>query len=456
MKFDVLTVFPEIINSTLQFGVVGQACKKNLLQVQAHNLRQWTEDVHGSVDDRPYGGGDGMVFLPEILTKALVGLKTAESHVVYLSPQGKKWTANKAKKWSSQKHIILISGRYAGVDQRFINEHIDEEISVGDFVLSGGEVPALAIIDSVARWLPGVLGHESSAEADSFSNGLLEAPLFTRPQDWQGRLSPEILLSGHHAKITDWKTQVSLLVTAQKRPDLFRQYLAKLSSHEKISIKQKLFDFYQALSDADKGSLGLDPDPQKWRCWLQKPLVAVGLVHYPILDQNKKIVATNITNFDIHDIARACRVYGVDQYYIIHPMREQLMFVERVLDHWRTGRGAAFNPMRRTALGLVQTSESLEKAIADWHLQVGPGPVIATHARPVEGAPSIDFTCLRENIWQGQGHFIVFGTGFGLTEETMRGCSAVLESIQGSSMDDYRHLSVRSAVSICLDRLLSP
>lgn len=181
--------------------------------------------------------------------------------------------------------------------------------------------------------------------------------------------------------------------------------------------------------------------------------IAVGLLHYPIYDRQKKIVATNITNLDVHDIARACRVYGVERYYVIHPMEEQLMFVARLLEHWRVGDGARFNPMRKTALTMVHTAPSLEAALRDWG---GVPKVVATHARVVEGGRGISFKELRAQIEsdpEGQ-LFLLFGTGFGLTDEVMKGCTYILEPIRGASADDYRHLSVRSAVSICLDRLL--
>lgn len=181
--------------------------------------------------------------------------------------------------------------------------------------------------------------------------------------------------------------------------------------------------------------------------------VAVGLLHYPIYDRQRKIVATNITNLDVHDIARACRVYGVERYYIIHPMQEQLMFVSRLLDHWRIGDGAKFNPMRKTALTMVHTAPSLEAAVRDWG---GEPELVATHARTVEGGAGISFKGLRAHMEKSPDGrlFLLFGTGFGMTDEIMKQCSHILEPIRGASADDYRHLSVRSAVSICLDRLL--
>lgn len=182
------------------------------------------------------------------------------------------------------------------------------------------------------------------------------------------------------------------------------------------------------------------------------PRLALGLVHYPILDREKKIVATNVTNFDIHDIARASTVYGVEKYYIIHPMQEQLMFVDRILDHWRVGFGSKFNPYRRTALKNVYTAPDLETAKKDWGADC---LVIGTHARPVEGVRSLSVKELRTEM-QSKPVFLLFGTGFGMTEEYMRSCDGILESIRGAPPNDYRHLSVRSAVSIYLDRIMGP
>lgn len=185
----------------------------------------------------------------------------------------------------------------------------------------------------------------------------------------------------------------------------------------------------------------------------RKAPLAVGLLHHPTRDRQGDTVATNITNFDIHDIARACRVYGVDQYYIVHPIPEQLMFVERVLDHWNTGEGSKFNPMRKTALRDVRTAENVEKALQDWgHPEAR---VVVTSARQIEGKARYSFASYRQLLeTTEEPQFLVFGTGFGLTQDFIESCGGLLDPIKGASKDDYRHLSVRSAVSICLDRLL--
>jgi len=185
------------------------------------------------------------------------------------------------------------------------------------------------------------------------------------------------------------------------------------------------------------------------------PRLAMGLLHYPILDRQKDIVATNITNFDVHDIARAATVYGVERYYLIHPMQEQLMFVSRILDHWRLGEGSKFNPSRKHALTNVRTASTLEEALRDWGAQ--DVLTVGTHARPVEGTRHFSIPELRDEMRvKKRPVFLLFGTGFGMTDEYMRGMGGILESIRGAPPKDFRHLSVRSAVSIYLDRLMGP
>lgn len=244
IHFQILSLFPQIFQAVLQEGVVGSAFQKKICQLHLINPRDFSDDSHRSVDDRPFGGGDGMVMRPEILEKALNARPNQGDHVIYLSPQGTPLTESRVMELSKMPVLTLVCGRYAGVDQRFINTFVDEEISMGDFVLSGGELPALCLIDAIARKLPGVLGHSESAQQDSFSGHLgLEGPLFTRPQTWQGQTVPSVLLSGDHAKIAEWRLQISRLVTLYRRPDLnsstqnelanLRLFFNKLSAQEK-------------------------------------------------------------------------------------------------------------------------------------------------------------------------------------------------------------------------------
>jgi tRNA (guanine37-N1)-methyltransferase len=260
MKFHVITLYPELILNYFKFGVVGTAADKKIIEVNTVNPRDFTEDVHKSVDDRPYGGGDGMVLMAPILEKSLQSIKTPENSrrkVIYLSAQGVLLSEKKVLELSQLDDVILINGRYGGIDQRFINSCVDEEVSIGDYVLSGGELASLVLMDAVTRKIPGVLGHGSSANEDSFSQlneGGLEAPLYTRPADWNGRTVPEILKEGHHQKISDWRKMMSWLVTLQKRPDL----LPAISEKEKA----KILNFYLGLSLEQKKNLGLREDLQ--------------------------------------------------------------------------------------------------------------------------------------------------------------------------------------------------
>lgn len=227
MKFTYITLFPELIESYLSDALLRKAADKKLIEFNVKNLRNYSDNKYKSVDDTAYGGGDGMLLRPEIADQCFNDLykstdfNSASTLRIYLSPQGEKLEQALIHKLLKYDHLVLLSGRYGGVDQRVINQHIDLEISIGDFVLSGGELAALALTEAVSRFIPGVLGHEQSVIADSFHNGLLEAPQFTKPATWGGDGVPEVLLSGHHEKIAIWKHHMSLLMTWKKRRDLF-------------------------------------------------------------------------------------------------------------------------------------------------------------------------------------------------------------------------------------------
>lgn len=269
MKIDVITLFPEMIESAASFGVLGQALKSDLLSVKAHTPREFAEDRHKTVDDRPFGGGDGMIMLSETLEKSILKVKHKNSRVVYLSPQGSVLTADKVKSLSKEENLVLICGRYGGIDQRIVNAYVDEEISIGDYVLSGGELGALVVIDAVARFIPGVLGHADSADKDSFSEGLLEHPNYTRPREFAKQEVPEVLLNGNHKLIEEWKQNISALITLKKRPDLFKEFIKKENKkYEVLKNKEakkkkteeplkELLKFFLKLSPQDLKVLGL-------------------------------------------------------------------------------------------------------------------------------------------------------------------------------------------------------
>lgn len=251
LKITVVTLFPQMIQDFLRWGVLGQAIEKKLIEVVTVNPRDFTSDTHRTVDDRPFGGGDGMVMLADPLISALRTVGEEKGSVIYLSPQGSTLDDTKVRELSRRSELILICGRYGGIDQRFLNEWVDEELSIGDYVLSGGEAAAMVLIDAVSRQIPGVLGHADSASQDSFAQGWLEAPHFTRPRGEADQAVPEALLSGHHQNIQRWRLQVGQLVTLLKRPDLFARQ--RLSARE----TQKLKEFWRALSAHEVEILGL-------------------------------------------------------------------------------------------------------------------------------------------------------------------------------------------------------
>ena len=219
MKIKILTIFPKMVEEVLNYGIIGQAIKKGLVEIEAVDLRNFTEDKHKTVDNRPFGGGPGMVMMVEPVDRAIASLNKKQ-RIILLSPQGKTLTQKKAKKLSQLKEIILICGRYEGVDERIREHLIDEEISIGDYVLSGGEIPAMALVDAVARQVPGVLGEEESLKDESFENDSLDHPQYTQPREYKGWGIPEILLSGDHAKIKAWRKQQAIKRTKKQRPDL--------------------------------------------------------------------------------------------------------------------------------------------------------------------------------------------------------------------------------------------
>ena len=222
-QFAVMTLFPEAFTALTEWGVTGRAFQTGLCTLHLQDPREEATDRHGTVDDRPYGGGPGMVMQAPILSASLARAKAAvgdDARVVALSPQGQKLDAHVARQFAEASSLILIAGRYEGLDERFVRREVDMELSVGDFVVSGGELPAMLVIDAIVRWLPGVLGHEASAVEDSFSEGLLDCPHYTRPEVYEGERVPEVLLSGDHAAIAGWRRAQAIRRTLDRRPDL--------------------------------------------------------------------------------------------------------------------------------------------------------------------------------------------------------------------------------------------
>ena len=231
MNINIITLFPEIFEA-LSYGLLGQAIEREDIKINIFNLREHQINKHGQVDDKPYGGGQGMVLMAEPLEKSLNDIPTnLLGRVINLSPQGSLLNHQKANELSSLSAITIISGRYEGIDERFISQYVDEEISIGDFVLSGGEFAALSLIDSLSRFIPGVIGNKKSVDQDSLSQGFLKGPVFTRPENFNSESVPEVLLSGDHKKIQEWKDDQALIRTFKRRPELLKSI--------KLTKKQK-------------------------------------------------------------------------------------------------------------------------------------------------------------------------------------------------------------------------
>lgn len=235
MRIGVISLFPEMFQAVTEYGVTGRAVKKGIIELLSINPRTFAHDKHQKVDERPFGGGPGMVMMVQPLRDAILEAKSKlpNAKVVYMSPQGKRFDHQECQKLAENNELIIVAGRYEGIDERIIDKYVDEELSIGDYVLSGGELPAMVVIDAVSRLLPGVLGDELSAVEDSFAAGLLDCPQYTRPPEIDGMSVPDVLMSGDHEKIRKWRLKQSLARTYERRPDILNN-LALTDEQEKI------------------------------------------------------------------------------------------------------------------------------------------------------------------------------------------------------------------------------
>ncbi|MEO6165278.1 MAG: tRNA (guanosine(37)-N1)-methyltransferase TrmD [Candidatus Binatia bacterium] len=422
LTFTVITIFPQMFASTLGHSILKRAQEKNLLKINLVDLRDYTTDKHKMTDDYPYGGGQGMVMKPEPLVAAIehARARNPQVRVVLLAPQGCVFKQNVAQRMASENEIVLLCGRYEGVDER-VKAFIDEEISVGDYTLSGGEPAANIVIDAVARLIPGVLGNENSAADESFSDGLLEYPQYTRPEEFRGMKVPDVLLSGDHQRVKDWRQEKSLEITRQRRPDI--------------------------MARAEGAG------PARTAKGRRQAPVYLALLHYPVYDKNHQVVTTAVTNMDIHDICRAGKTYGVQGFYLVTPVKPLQKLALKIIDHWELGYGSQYNVTRKDALALARISDNLDDAIIDIDKETGQKPLIVVTSARDTGTPRTSFVALQEMLHMTtQPFLVIFGTGWGLTETIIAQADYVLEAVEGGT--DYNHLSVRSAAAIILDRLL--
>jgi len=452
MKFTVVTILPELIEpalSQLGAGVVGRARQAGVIQVATVNPRDFTSDRHRTVDDTPYGGGPGMVMKAEPLLAAIAAAATpvpadpgaaplAPPHRILVTPAGAPLTQARVRELAALPHIVLVCGRYEGIDERVIERAIDEQLSIGDYVLSGGELAALVIIDAVARFVPGVLGEATSVDDESHSAGLLEYPQYTRPlhladdpalcDEPSGepggaarREVPAILTSGNHAAIAAWRRRQALERTARRRPDLFARFRP---------------------SPADRKLL---PPALRGRTHL-------ALVHHPVVDRTGAVITTALTNFDIHDLARSSLTYGLAGYHVVTPITSQRDKAAHIARLWIDD---AQGEHRAAALRLVRTAASIDEVIETLAAEHGRAPIVVASSARASSFPGIPRRSPSELRAEAAADpaplLLLLGTGWGLAEALIPSVSRMLAPIDGAS--DWNHLSVRSAGAILLDRL---
>lgn len=423
MLFTIVTIFPEFFDSVLHCGLLGRAIDQGTVRVRLINPRDFALDRHRSVDDRPYGGGPGMVMTLPPLAAALRSIDTP-GKIVLLCPQGRPLVHDMAASLAQEESLTLICGRYEGIDARLEELFPLEKVSVGNVVLNGGETAALLVLEAVARLLPGFMGHEESPEEESFARGVLEHPHYSRPEEFEGYKVPETLLSGDHARIAAWRREASLSNTLTHRPELL--YDAPLTAPD-VRILQRLNTSRRRIAK---------------NCFL-------ALVHAPVLNKYGHVGTTSLTNLDIHDIARNSRTYGMGGYYVCSPLQDQRQLGERLLQHWLTGPGKAFNPDRACALGVVRIVDSLDSAAREVREQTGQDPLLVGTSANTAGA--MTYAQARWEL-ENKPVLLVFGTGHGLAPEVLNRCAGVLRPVR--FLSDYNHLSVRAAAAIIVDRLL--
>ncbi|MDO4988570.1 MAG: tRNA (guanosine(37)-N1)-methyltransferase TrmD [Synergistes sp.] len=412
MKISIITAFPDLVRSYLATSILGRAVASEKLSAEVIDIREFAHNAYGQIDDYCYGSG-GMMLMAEPLAEALrLVSEDTKPYVIYPSPQGVHLYQEMVEDLSRKDHLVIVCGHYEGIDERFIDRYVDAEISLGDFVLTGGEMPAMAIVDAVSRLIPGVVGNEASVTNDSFYSGLLDTPHYTRPAVWQGECVPEVLTNGNAKVIENWRKRRSVERTLKRRPDLAAR-------------------------------AGIIP-------WLTGGAYVME-THYPVLDKRGEKSAAAITGMDLHDIARACRTYGIKKYLLVTPLAQQREMARRIAKHWTDGWGAKYNPDRREAFAVLKIFASVQKAI-EWVREKEKREPFKIVTTAKKNSHAVHWLTLKRDILQNdRSPIFIFGTGWGLHDDVMNMADAVMTPISGGN-DGWNHLSVRSAVSITLDR----
>lgn len=425
MKISILSVFPELYNSFLNTSLIKRAQDNGLVKITTDSFFSYVGPKE-RIDSPTFGHGAGMLIKPKVVEQAIQAHEAANGKAfkIFFSPHGKKldqdylqFLANCAQKSGN---IMLVPARYEGMDARVEEEYADALVSIGDFVLMGGDMPAMILLEGLLRLVPGIVGKQESIEQESFSGPFVDYPEYTEPVAWHEKEVPPVVRSGDHAALKQWRTDQAIKRTLVHHFDWLRTY--PLDVNQKKRVKKILPSHYVALCHSD---------------------VLIG--------QEKKIGTTSVTSIDIHDIARSSQTYGIKNFFIVTPLLDQQRIVQTLLDFWHTENGITYNKNRHEALRAVELKDTIEQVISSIENNEGKKPlVVATSARTVVHVKQISFHD-QGDLWKQERPILfVFGTGKGFSEEFLARCDYLLLPVGGFS--DFNHLSVRSAVAIILDR----
>lgn len=428
MNVSIITVFPDLYDPFLNASLVKRAQEQGLVTIDVQSFFSLVSPKK-RIDAPTFGPGAGMLIRPEVVQDAVDRQEKehGKAFKIFFSPQGETLNQRTLKKIaiaaSQEGHLMLFPARYEGMDTRVEQEYADMIVSVGDFVLMGGDIPAMMLLEGFLRLIPGVVGKEESVQEDSFTGPFTDHPEYTEPVEWKNRMVPDIVRSGNHAVIADWRMHQAARTSVRK-------HFSWVRSHTMTKKQRTVAASYI-------------------------PKHYVALVHGDVLIGGEQGVGTtSVTSIDLHDIARSCATYGVKEFFVVTPLLDQKKIVKKLLDFWCSDNGIMYNKSRHQAVKLVTIQDTIEQAIAAIELQEGVTPlVIATSAMTgLVHAPLINFYD-QDRTWQSDRPILlVFGTGKGLRAEFLCQCDFQLLPVEGFS--DFNHLSVRSAVAIVLDRWL--
>jgi tRNA (guanine37-N1)-methyltransferase len=426
MKVSILTVFPELYTTFLTTSLFKKAQDTKLVTCDVTSFFSFVKPKE-RIDAPTFGPGSGMLIKPEVMQKAIEAqeAKFGKAFKIFFSPQGKKLdqevVKELAEKAYASQHVMLVASRYEGIDERVEAEYADAVISIGDYVLMGGDLPAQVTLEGIARFWPGIVGKQESVEEDSFSGPFLDYPEYTEPLEWHGKKVPDIVRSGNHGAIKKWRSGQAARKSVLTHFDWLRSF--DLDQEEKELAGKYIPPHY------------------------------VALLHDEVLLPKGKVGTSSVTSLDIHDIGRSATTYGLKNYFIVTPLADQTRIVNTLIDFWRSDSGIAYNPDRHQMIEMVQTKPSLDAVIVAIEEETGKKPLlIATSAKSEAGKPLLSYW-QQDEVWQhDRPVMFLLGTARGLAPIVINRADYLIGPIEGFS--DYNHLSVRSAAAIILDRWL--